>query len=155
VTYLLQQQLPVNPHGRFFVLSTVFPQSARDVPHPLQTVPAIQQILDVLRHHLGHILELVVQLVQVLRRARVLVRLLGALDERVELDKGVRPTRRREVLLRLVRLCELRGQVGQVGEGEFARVRAVANAEEAEVAADEVAGAALACMGWRGWRRGV
>jgi hypothetical protein len=142
-TYLLQKQLPINPDRRLLIFPTILPQATRNITHALQAIPAIQQVLNVLRHHLGHILELVVQLVQILRRPRVLVRLLGALDERVELDEGVGPTRRRQVLLRLVGLREFRGQVREVGEGEFARVGAVADAEEAEVVADEVAGMAL------------
>jgi hypothetical protein len=39
----------------------------------------------------------------------------------------------------LVRLGEFRGEVGEVCEGKLARIGAVANAEEAEVAFDEVA----------------
>lgn len=88
-----------------------------------------------------------VELVEVLRGARVLVRLLGALDERVKLDKGVGPARGREILLRLVRRGELAGEVREVGEGELARVRAVADADEAEVALDEVAGARVSSCG--------
>lgn len=47
--------------------------------------------------------------------------------------------------MRLVGLGELGGEVGEVCEGQFARVGAIANAEEAEVAVYEVA-----VMGWLG-----
>jgi hypothetical protein len=44
--------------------------------------------------------QIIVQLGQVARRARVQVQLLGALDEGVELDEGVRPRRRARQKLR-------------------------------------------------------
>lgn len=47
-------------------------------------------------------------------------------------------------MLWLVSLGELRGEIGEVREGEFARVGAVADAEEAEIAAYEVAESMLA-----------
>ena len=137
--HLLQQQLPIDPHRGLLVLPAVFSQPARDISHSLQAVSSVEQVLDVLGHDLGHILQLVVELVQVLCCTRVLVRLLRALDEGIELDKGIRPTRGREVVMDFVGCCELGGQVGEVGEGEFAWIRAVAYAEEAEVAFDQVA----------------
>jgi hypothetical protein len=139
-TYLLQEELPVDAHSRLLVLPAVFSQPARDVAHPLEAVATVQQVVDVLGHDLGHVFQLIVQLVQILRRSRVLVRLLCALDESVELDKGVRPEPLVEVLVWLVGLGELGGEVGEVCEGQFARVGAVADAEEAQVAVQEVAG---------------
>jgi hypothetical protein len=68
-----------------------------------------------------------------------LVCLFCALDERVEFDELVGAARGREVLLGLVDGCELAGEIRQVGKGQLAGVGAVADAEEAEVAADEVA----------------
>jgi hypothetical protein len=68
------------------------------------------------------------------------------LDEGVKLDEGVRPAVGREVLGRLVGLCEFRVEVGQVCEGEFAWVRAVADAEEGQVAVYDVAVALLAVL---------
>lgn len=90
-THLLQQQLPVDPYCRLLVLPAVFPQSARDVAHALQAVSSVQQVFDVLCHDLGHVLQLIIELVQVLCRSGVLVCLLCALNEGVELDKCVRP----------------------------------------------------------------
>lgn len=69
-----------------------------------------------------------------------MVRLLCALDEGVELDKGVRAACRREILLGLVRDGEFTREVGEVGKGKLAGIGAVAYAEEAEVAFDQVAG---------------
>jgi hypothetical protein len=68
-----------------------------------------------------------------------LVRLLRALDEGVELDETIGPAIRGEVLCSRVCGGELGGKVGEVCEGEFAGVRAVAYADEAEVVLDEVA----------------
>jgi hypothetical protein len=68
-----------------------------------------------------------------------LVCFLGALDEGIELDKGVGSASRREVLLGLVCGGEFAVEVGEVCEGEFAWVGTVAYAEEAEVAFDYVA----------------
>jgi len=62
-THLLQQQLPIDPHRRLLVLATVFSQARRDIAHALQTVPSVQQVLNVLGHDLGHILQLIIQLV--------------------------------------------------------------------------------------------
>ena len=131
-TYLLQQQLPIYPHRRLPILPTILPQPPGHLPHPLQAIAPIQQILDILRHHFRHISQLIVQFIQVLRRSTVLVRLLRPLYERVKLDKGVGSQGRGEVLCGGVGSCELGGQVGEVGEGEFARVGFVADAEEAD-----------------------
>lgn len=89
--YLLQQQLPIYPHRSLPILLRVFPQSPTHLPHPLQTVPSIQQILNILRHYLRHILELTIQLVQITRRPRIAVRLLRSLHKRVEFHKRIGP----------------------------------------------------------------
>jgi hypothetical protein len=148
LTYLLQQQLPVDADCRFLVFPAVLTQSAGDVAHALEAVSSVQQVLDVLGHDLCDVLELIVELVEVLGGARVLVCLFCALDERVELDELVGAARGREVLLGLVDGCELAREIRQVGKCQLAGVGAVADAEEAEVAADEVAvGGVLAAWG--------
>lgn len=65
-SYLLHQQFPVDAHCCSSVLLAVLPQTSRELTHPLQAVPTVQEILDVLGHHLGDIAQLVVQLVEVL-----------------------------------------------------------------------------------------
>lgn len=135
---LLQEQIPVDPDGGLAVLLAVVPQPRAHLAHALQAVSPVQQVLDVLGHDLGDVAQLVVQLVEVLGGARVGVRGLGAADEGVELHEGVRPQRGAVQLLRGVRVGELGGQVREVGEGELARVRAVADAEEYDVVGDQV-----------------
>lgn len=98
-SYLLQHQLPINSHGGPAILLTVLPQPAAHLPHPLQTVPAVQQVLDIFGHDFSDILELIVQFVQVRGGPGVLVGFLGALDEGVELDEGIRSNSCRQVLL--------------------------------------------------------
>lgn len=88
---LLQQQFPIDPHRRPLVFPTILPQPLTHVAHPLQTVPSVEQILDVLRHDLRHVPKLIVQLVQIPCSPRILVCLLGALNEGVEFDEGVGP----------------------------------------------------------------
>ena len=139
LTYLFQQQLPIYPHRRLPILPTILPQPPRHFPHPLQTIPAIQQILNILRHDFRHISQLVVQFVQILRSPTILVRLLRPLYERVELDEGIRSQGRRKVLCGGICGCEFGGEVREVGEGEFARVGFVADAEEADRVLDRVA----------------
>ena len=91
MTHLLQEQFPIDPHSGFLVLPAVFPKSTRNIAHPLQAVPSVQKIFDVLSHDLGHIFKLVIQLAQILRRARVLVCCLRAPDEGIEFDKRIWP----------------------------------------------------------------
>jgi len=67
ITHLLQQQFPVDAHSSLLVLPAVFPQPTRNISHPFQTIATIQEILNVFGHDLCHILQLVVQLVEVLR----------------------------------------------------------------------------------------
>lgn len=74
-----------------------------------------------------------------MRGATVLVGLLGALDEGVELDKGVRPQVRGVVLGGGVGGGELGRKVGEVGECELSGVRAVAYTKKADVVFDDVA----------------
>ena len=52
---LLQKQLPINSHRRLSVLFAILSQPATHLPHPLQTIPSIQQILDIFGHHLRDI----------------------------------------------------------------------------------------------------
>lgn len=135
---LLQQQLPVDPHRGTTILLAIVPQATTNLAHPLQAIPAIQQILDILRHDLCHIPQLIVQLVEVLAGARIGIGGLGLGDEVVKLHKGVGPQGRVVDLGRRVGGGELAGQVREVCEGELARVRGGADAEEDDVRLDEV-----------------
>ena len=137
---LLEQQLPIDPHSRLPVLLTILPQPLAHVSHPLQAVPPIQQVLNIFRHDLCHVPQLVVELVEVLRGAAVLVGFLGALDEGVELDEGVGAQGGRLVGARGVGGGKLGREVGEIGKGEFARVGLFADGEEADAGGDEVAG---------------
>ena len=95
---LLKQQFPVYPHGRPPILFTILSQPPAHLTHPLQAVPTVQQILNVLRHDLCHISQFVVELVQIGGGTGIGVGFLGALDEGVELDEGVRTACCGEVL---------------------------------------------------------
>ena len=129
---LLQQQLPINPHGRPPILPTILPQPPAHLAHALETVAAIEQILDILGHDLGDVAEVVVELVEVLRGAAVLVGFLGALDEGVEVHEGVGAQGGGVDGGGGVGRGEFVGEVAEVGEGEFARVGAVGDGEEAD-----------------------
>lgn len=109
---LLHQQLPVDPHRRPLVLLAVVPQPARELAHPLEAVPAVQQVLDVLGHDLRHVAQLVVEAVKVLRGARVRVGGLCAGDEGVEVHEGVGAEGRGVERRGGVGGCELAGEVG-------------------------------------------
>jgi hypothetical protein len=87
--YLLEQQFPINAHSRLSILLAVLAQSPRQLAHALQAITTIQEVLDVLCHYLGDITELIIQLVEVLRCATVLVQFLCALNESIEFDKGI------------------------------------------------------------------
>jgi len=117
VTHLLQQQFPIYPHRRLPILSTILPQPPAHLPHPLQTIPSIQQILDILRHHLRHVRQLAVQLVQITCRAGVAVCLFCPLHEGVEFDEGIGAQRGRGELGCGVGGEEFGGDIGEVGEG--------------------------------------
>lgn len=136
---LLKQQLPINPHSRLPIPQTIIPQPRTHIPHLIQTIPPIQQILDILVHNLAHISQFVVELVEVGGGARVLVGFARLLDEAVEFDEGVGACVLGEVLLCGVGGGEFLGEVLEVGEGEFARVGVVGYAVEDEVAVYDVA----------------
>lgn len=106
-SYLAQQKFPIDPDSCLAVFPAVLAEPAAHISHALQTVSSVEQILNVLCHDLGDILQLIVQLVQVLGGSAVLVRLLGPLDEGIELDEGIGAAGSGEVLLR------------GVGGGEF------------------------------------
>ena len=116
-TILLKQQLPINPNRRLPILLTILPQSRTDLTHPLQTISSIQQILDILRHDLGYIAELVVQLIEVLRCAGVGVGAFGTVDEGVEFHEGVGTEGGGKEGVGGVGGAEFGGEVGEVGEG--------------------------------------
>lgn len=116
-TVLAEQQLPIDSDGSSSVLGTVLSQSAADLAHALEAISSVQQILDVFGHDLGDIAELVVQLVEVLRSARVRVGGFGAGDEGVELHECVGAHRGGKDLLQGVGGAEFRGEIGEVGEG--------------------------------------
>lgn len=123
---LLQQQLPIDPHRRLPILPTVLPEPLAHIAHALQTVAAVEEVFDVLRHDFRDDLELGVELVEVLGGARVLVGFFGALDEGVEFDEGVGAEGGGEVLggvvgLRGVERVLVGGskwvEAGKMGEG--------------------------------------
>ena len=116
---LLQQQLPINPHRRTLILSTILPQPTTHVPHLLQTVPPIQQILDILRHYLRHILQFVVQPAQIVRGPAILICLFRAFNEAFELAVLVGSKGGREVVGAFVAGLKFGADILQEGEGEF------------------------------------
>lgn len=137
---LLEQQLPIDPHRRALILRAVLPQPTAHVPHLLQTVSTIQQILDVLRHHLRDILELVVEPAEVVGRAGVLVGLLRALDIAIELAVGIGPELGIEVGGAIVGCLEFGADVFEVGESELLWVRALGDGDIGEGVVEDVAG---------------
>lgn len=151
---LLEHQIPVDLDGGLAVLAAVVPQPRADLAHLVQAVPAVQEILDVLGHDLGHVPQLVVQLVQVLGGARVGVRGLGAVDEGVELHEGVRPEGGAVQLGGAVRVLELGADVREVGEGELPGVGALADAQVDDLVAEQVMQCERAGLD-RGLRLGV
>jgi hypothetical protein len=86
---LLQQQLPIDPHRRALILERIIFEPTAHIPHPLQTIPSVQQVLDILRHHFVHVFELVIQAIESAVRAAVLIRLLAVLEEALEFCVGV------------------------------------------------------------------
>lgn len=108
--------------------------------HALQAISPIQQIFDILGHDLCYVAQLVVQLVEVLRGARVGVGGFGARDEGVELHEGVGAHGGGEDLLQGIGSAEFGREVGEVGEGELAWVGALADAHVDYILGDEVAG---------------
>lgn len=135
---LLQQQLPVDPHRRSPIPLTIIPQPATHLPHAIQTIPPIEQILDILRHDLCNIPQLIIQLVQVLRRARIRIRRPRLGNKTIEIHKRIRTQRRIMRLRGRMTGRELAGQVGKVCECQLARVGPLADAEEDDVRVDEV-----------------
>jgi hypothetical protein len=121
-THLLQQQFPVDADRSLTVFATVFAQSSTHLAHSLEGLATVQEIFNILGHDFAHVLELVVELVEVLRRPRILIRLFRSLNEGVKLDIGVWAARRTEILLRRVRRGEFVCNVGEIGKGELAGV---------------------------------
>lgn len=129
-THLLQKQFPVYPDRSFAVFLAVLAETTAHFSHAFQAVTAIQQVFDVLGHHLRHVLQLVIELVQVLRRSGILVGLFRSLDEGVEFDVCVGSAYRGEVLLRGIGRREFLLKVRKVRECELAGIRLVAYADE-------------------------
>ena len=88
-TYLLHQQLPINPNSSLPILSAIFSQTSGELAHAFQTVSTVQEILNILCHHLGYISEFIIYLVEILRRATVLVNFACTLDKGIEFDECV------------------------------------------------------------------
>ena len=122
---LLQQQLPIDSHRGPFILRRVLFQPRTQISHLLQTISSIQEVVDILRHDRGDILELIVQARQVITGAAVLVRLLRLLDETVELGVGVGSQLGVEVVVAFVGGFEFAADVFEVGEGELFGVGAL------------------------------
>lgn len=137
-THLIHRVLKIHPHGRLLVFPTLISQPAAHVAHLLQRIPSNQQILDVLRHDPRHIFQIVVQFIQVRRSTRILILLRSPLHKGIELHKRIWTQSRCHGFV-LIGVCEFRGDVLQVREGEFAGIRAFANAQIADVFLDHVA----------------
>lgn len=135
---LLEHQFPIDSYGSPPILLTIIPQPRADLAHPLQTISAIEQILNILGHHFCHVAQLVIKLVKVLCGARIAVGRLGLGNEVVKLHKGVGPQGRVEQLGHRIHGGELGGEVREVGEGELARVGALGDAKVDNVRGDEV-----------------
>lgn len=75
--------------------------------HLLQRVSTIEQVLDILGHDLGHVLQLVVESAEIVGCARILICFLRALDEAIELGVLVRSKLRVVDFISLVRRLEL------------------------------------------------
>lgn len=136
---LLQKQLPVDADSRTLVLSRIFAQTAAHVAHLVKAVATVKQVVDVLGHGLVHILQLVVQAVDVVLGAAVLVELLCALEETFEFGVYVRTQTRVEVVIALVRALELFADIFEVGKGEFLRVAAFGDADKHKAVVEHVA----------------
>lgn len=132
-TVLLEQQLPVDPYSRPPVLFGIVSQPAADLAHAVEAITSVEQVLDVLGHDLCDVAQLVVELVEVLGGAGVGVRGARLGDEVVKLHEGVRPQARVVQLRGRVRRRELARQVGKVREGQLARERPLADAQEHNV----------------------
>lgn len=122
--------------------------------HAIERVSAPEQVLHVLGHDPRHVLQVLVQPVQPVRRrtrlvpvretgrfgsARVEVESLGPLNERVEFYKRVRSQSGFEGGFGRVGAGEFGAQFREVGKGEFARVRLVGDDEVDDRVRDEVA----------------
>lgn len=136
---LLQQQLPVDADRGALILGGVLAKTAAHITHLVKTVAAVQQVVDVLRHRLMHILQLIVEAVEVILRAAVLVELLGALKEAFELGVGVGAHTGVKVLFALVRALELFAHVFEVGEGQLLGVASLGDADKHEAVVHHVA----------------
>ena len=111
--------------------------------HLLQRVASVQQVLNVLRHDLCHVLELIVESAKVVGRARILVCSLRLLKEAVELGVCVWAELRVEVVVALVGGLELVADVFEVGDGQLLRIAAFGDCEVCDVVSKDVAATVL------------
>jgi hypothetical protein len=135
---LLEQQLPVDAHRSAAVFLAVVPQTVAHLAHTLETVAPVEKIFNVLRHDFCNVAQLVVETVEVLGSAGVRVRGACAVNKGVELHEGVGAEREAMDLSGGIDCSKFAGEVGEVCEGEFAGVGAVGDADEYDIAIDEI-----------------
>jgi len=114
------------------VLAARVAQRRRFGDHRVQPLAASEHVLDVLRHDLLYVREVLIELVEVALRARVHVEALGLLNEWVELDERVRA----RCALDLARVAQLKLllQLLKVVEGQAFGVSAIGQREVANAA---------------------
>mmetsp|Transcript_637 Transcript_637/g.2448 ORF Transcript_637/g.2448 Transcript_637/m.2448 type:complete len:207 (+) Transcript_637:156-776(+) len=133
---LLNQRLPAEILGSRAVFPTLVPQRLGHRANVVQTLALAEDIVDVARHDALYVVQILVEFTQVALRARVLVQLLGFLDEGVELDEGVRARHRLHGGAVLRR--ELPLQILQVLVRQLLGVPAVAQREVTHALLDHV-----------------
>ena len=138
-TVLFEKQFPVDADSRALVLGRVFAKTAAHVTHLVQAVTAVKKIVDVLGHGFMDILELIVEAVEIVLCAAILVQLLCALKEAFKFGVGVRSHAGVKVLVAVVGALKLLADVLEVREGEFLRVAALGDANKDEAVVNHVA----------------
>lgn len=136
---LFEEQLPVDADSCALVLGRVFAKTAAHVTHFVQAVTAVQKVVDVLGHGFVDILELIVEAMEIVLRAAVLVKLLCALEEPFEFGVGIRSHAGVQVLVAVVGALKLLADVLEVREGKFLRVAALGDADKDKAVVDHIA----------------